>query len=108
MFPGKAKELLPRPEDAVFQDVINLPSWHCAIPAQIEVFESPYRNFIDPKKTSLYSASFVGEIIADLMVQFPEFNFCFLAAASLQTYWFTDGFRGSIRISRKVREALVS
>ncbi len=23
IFPGKSKELLPRPEDAVFQDVIN-------------------------------------------------------------------------------------
>jgi hypothetical protein len=41
------------------------------------VFESAYEDFINPKRIKYYSASYIAELLADLIVQFSHVQFIF-------------------------------
>ncbi len=56
-------------------------------PHKAIVFESPYSDFLDPKKIKPYSANYVAEIIADLAVLFPEIQFVFCSNRKFAQEW---------------------
>lgn len=56
-------------------------------PYKAVVFESPYADFINPKKTKPYRASYVAEIITDLFVNFPEIQFVFCDNRKIAQDW---------------------
>jgi len=51
------------------------------------VFESPYADFINPKKLTHYSAPFIAEILADLAVQFHDVQFIFCSNRKVANEW---------------------
>lgn len=51
------------------------------------VFESPYADFINPKKLSHYSAPFIADILADLAVQFHDVQFIFCSNRKVANEW---------------------
>jgi len=57
------------------------------------VLESPYADFINPKKLSYYSAPYVAEILADLVVQFPEVQFIFFSNRKTANEWLYRWFQ---------------
>jgi len=66
---------------------------------KVVVLESPYANFINPKKLSYYSAPYVAEILADLMVQFPDVQFIFFGNRKTANEWLYRWFQ---RINQSV------
>jgi len=57
------------------------------------VFEAPYRDFINPRKNPYYSPSYVADIIADLMVSFPEIQFVFHQGRKMANEWVYRWFK---------------
>lgn len=57
------------------------------------VFESPYSDFINPKKLKAYNAPYIAEIIADLFVSFPNIQFVFCDNRKLATEWIYRWFK---------------
>lgn len=51
------------------------------------VFESPYADFINPKKLKFYSSSFVADIIAEIFVEFPDVQFVFCSNRKVAQEW---------------------
>lgn len=62
------------------------------------VFESSYRDFINPKKNPHYPPSYMADIIADLMVSFPEVQFVFQRSRKMANEWVYRWFK---RIDRE-------
>ena len=60
------------------------------------VFESPYSDFINPKKSKPYSASYVADILSDLVVNFPEIQFVFCENRKFAQEWI---YRWFLRIN---------
>ena len=56
-------------------------------PYKAVVFESPYSDFMDPKKVKPYSANYIAEIIADLAALFPEIQFVFCSNRKFAQEW---------------------
>jgi len=65
------------------------------------VLESPYADFINPKKLSYYSAPYVAEILADLAVLFPDVQFIFFSNRKTANEWVYRWFQ---RINQKLIE----
>lgn len=63
------------------------------------VFESPYADFINPKKLSYYSASFIAELLADLSVEFDKVQFIFCSNRKVANEWVYRWFQ---RIHQKI------
>jgi len=57
------------------------------------VFEFPYSDFINPKKNPHYSPSYTADIIADLMVRFPEIQFVFHRGRKMANEWVYRWFK---------------
>lgn len=51
------------------------------------VFESPYSDFLNPKKIKPYRASYVADIISDLAVTFPGIQFVFCPNRKFAREW---------------------
>lgn len=64
------------------------------------IFESPYAEFINPKKLEFYSASFIADILADLAVQFNQVQFIFCSNRRLANEWLYRWFQ---RISQGIQ-----
>lgn len=64
------------------------------------VLESPYADFINPKKLSYYSAPYVAEILADLVVQFPDVQFIFFSNRKTANEWVYRWFQ---RINQNIQ-----
>jgi len=62
------------------------------------VFESPYSDFINPKKLKAYNAVYIAEILADLFVSFPNIQFIFCDNRKIATEWIYRWFK---RIKRE-------
>jgi len=67
---------------------------------KVVVLESPYANFINPKKLSYYSAPYVAEILADLVVQFPDVQFIFFSNRKTANEWVYRWFQ---RINQNIQ-----
>lgn len=57
------------------------------------VFESPYADFINPKKLKFYSAPFVAEIIAEIFVEFPDVQIIFCSNRKVAQEWIYRWFQ---------------
>lgn len=57
------------------------------------VFESPYSDFINPKKQKFYSASYIADILADLFVSFPGIQFIFCDNRKFANEWVFRWFK---------------
>lgn len=57
------------------------------------VFESPYGDFISPKKSHFYRASYIADILADLAFSFPEIQFVFCENRRLANEWIHRWFQ---------------
>ncbi len=57
------------------------------------VFESPYSDFINPKKIKAYSAPYIAEIIADLFISFPSMQFVFCDNRKVAIEWIYRWFK---------------
>ncbi|MBI5574468.1 MAG: ERCC4 domain-containing protein [Elusimicrobia bacterium] len=67
---------------------------------KVVVFESPYSDFINPKKQKFYSATYIADILADLFVGFPEIQFVFCDNRKFANEWVHRWFK---RIDTKER-----
>ena len=56
-------------------------------PFKAVVFESPYSDFLNPKKVKPYSAGYIAKIISDLMVNFPDIQFVFCDNRKFAQEW---------------------
>lgn len=65
------------------------------------VFESSYRDFINPKKNPFYPPSYMADIIADLMVSFPEVQFVFQRSRKMANEWVYRWFKRIDKESEK-------
>ncbi|MFQ6082279.1 MAG: ERCC4 domain-containing protein [Candidatus Aminicenantia bacterium] len=63
------------------------------------VFESPYADFINPKKLTYYSASYLAELLADLTVEFRNVQFVFCSNRKVANEWLYRWFQ---RIHQKI------
>lgn len=73
---------------------------------KVLVLESPYADFINPKKLSFYSAAYVAEIIADLMVEFSGVQFIFCSNRKTANEWVYRWFQRihqNIQNKRKIK-----
>lgn len=61
-------------------------------PNKAVIFEAPYSNFLDPKRIKPYSASYVADILADLVVLFPEIQFVFCENRKFAQEWLLRWF----------------
>jgi len=57
------------------------------------VFESPYSDFINPKKQKFYSANYIADILADLFVSFPGIQFVFCDNRKFANEWVYRWFK---------------
>ncbi|HAV43225.1 TPA: hypothetical protein DCX15_04345, partial [bacterium] len=64
------------------------------------IFESPYSDFINPKRIRPYSAPYMAEILADLFVSFPSIQFVFCDNRKIAAEWIYRWFK---RIQRDYR-----
>lgn len=70
-------------------------------PFKAVVFESPYSDFMNPKKIRNYTASYVADILSDLAVSFPEIQFIFCGNRKFAQEWI---YRWFLRINSTKRE----
>ncbi|MCM8832704.1 MAG: ERCC4 domain-containing protein [Candidatus Omnitrophica bacterium] len=57
------------------------------------VFESPYSDFINPKKNKYYKPTYIAEILADLFVSFPDIQFIFCDNRKFANEWIYRWFK---------------
>jgi len=57
------------------------------------VFESPYGDFINPKKSHFYRPSYIADVLADLAFSFPEIQFIFCENRKLANEWIYRWFQ---------------
>jgi len=57
------------------------------------IFDSPYSDFINPKKNLFYRPSYTADILADLYVNFPEIQFMFFENRKLANEWLYRWFK---------------
>lgn len=57
------------------------------------IFDSPYSDFINPKKNLFYRPSYIADILADLYVNFPEIQFMFFENRKLANEWLYRWFK---------------
>jgi hypothetical protein len=65
------------------------------------IFESPYADFINPKKLKFYSAPYVADIIAQIFVEFPDVQFVFCSNRKIAENWV---YRWFLRINSILSE----
>jgi len=65
-------------------------------PFKAVVFESPYSDFMNPKKVKHYKTSYVADILSDLAVSFPEIQFIFCGNRKFAREWI---YRWFLRIN---------
>lgn len=70
-------------------------------PFKAVVFDSPYSDFMNPKKITNYTASYVADILSDLAVSFPEIQFVFCGNRKFAQEWI---YRWFLRINSINRE----
>jgi len=66
-------------------------------PFKAVVFESPYSDFMNPKKVKPYKTSYVADILSDLAVTFSEIQFIFCENRKFAREWIHRWF---LRINR--------
>jgi hypothetical protein len=57
------------------------------------IFDSPYSDFINPKKNLFYRPSYTADLLADLYVNFPEIQFMFFENRKLANEWLYRWFK---------------
>lgn len=57
------------------------------------IFDSPYSDFINPKKNPFYRPSYIADLLADLYVYFPEIQFIFFENRKLANEWLHRWFK---------------
>ncbi len=67
-------------------------------PYKAVVFESPFSDFMNPKKIKPYRAGFVADILIDLAVKFPQIQFIFCENRRFAQTWV---YRWFLRINSK-------
>ncbi|MEO0225574.1 MAG: ERCC4 domain-containing protein, partial [candidate division WOR-3 bacterium] len=60
------------------------------------VFESPYSDFMHPAKIKPYRASYIADLLSDLVVSFPEIQFIFCENRKFAQEWI---YRWFLRIN---------
>ena len=65
------------------------------------VFESPYADFINPKKNNFYKPTYIAEILADLFVSFPDIQFVFCDNRKIANEWI---YRWFSRINTEISD----
>mgnify|MGYP000017642307 CR=1 FL=1 len=60
------------------------------------VFESPYSDFLNPKKIKPYSANYIAEILSDIAVRFSEIQIVFCDNRKFAQEWL---YRWFLRIN---------
>jgi len=60
------------------------------------IFESPYSDFLNPKKIKPYSANYIAEILSDIAVRFPEIQIIFCDNRKFAQEWL---YRWFLRIN---------
>jgi hypothetical protein len=65
-------------------------------PYKAVVFESPYSDFMNPKRIKPYKASYVADILSDLAVRFSEIQFIFCGNRKFAQEWI---YRWFLRIN---------
>lgn len=61
-------------------------------PYKTLIFESPYSDFLNPKKIKPYRASYIAEILSDLAVRFPEIQIIFCDNRKFAQEWLLRWF----------------
>ncbi|MBE0433823.1 hypothetical protein IBX73_10225 [candidate division WOR-3 bacterium] len=56
-------------------------------PYKAVVFESPYSDFLDPRRIKPYSAAYIADIISDLTTTFPQIQFVFCTNRKFAREW---------------------
>ena len=54
---------------------------------RVIVFESPYSDFLKPKKNPFYKPSYIATILVDLAFSFPDVQFIFCKNRKLANEW---------------------
>lgn len=67
-----------------FKAVLNELSTY---PYKVLVFESPYSDFLNPRKIRPYHASYIAEIISDIAVRFPQIQIVFCDNRKFAEEW---------------------
>ena len=57
------------------------------------IFDSPYSDFINPKKNPFYRPSYIADILADLSINFPDLQFTFFQNRKLANEWLYRWFK---------------
>ncbi len=57
------------------------------------IFDSPYSDFINPKKNLFYRPSYIADILADLSINFPDIQFTFFENRKLANEWLFRWFK---------------
>lgn len=57
------------------------------------IFDSPYSDFINPKKNLFYRPSYIADILADLSINFPDLQFTFFENRKLANEWLYRWFK---------------
>lgn len=57
------------------------------------IFDSPYSDFINPKKNPFYRPSYIADILADLSINFPDLQFTFFENRKLANEWLYRWFK---------------
>ncbi len=65
-------------------------------PYKLFIFESPYSDFLNPSKIKPYTANKIADILADMMVRFPEIQFVFCDNRKFAQEWL---YRWFLRIN---------
>lgn len=65
-------------------------------PYKALVFESPYSDFLNPKKIKFYKAPYIAEILADIAVRFPNIQIVFCDNRKFAQEWL---YRWFLRIN---------
>ncbi len=68
----------------------------CTYPYKALIFESPYSDFLNPKKIKPYSASYLADLLSDIAVRFPEIQIVFCDNRKFAQEWL---YRWFLRIN---------
>lgn len=56
-------------------------------PYKVLIFDSPYSDFLNPKKIKPYTATYIADIISDIAVRFPEIQIIFCDNRKFAEEW---------------------
>lgn len=62
-------------------------------PFRAVVFESPYSDFLNPKRIKPYNANYVADVLADCIMSFPDIQFIFCSNRKFAQEWVSRWFQ---------------